>query len=187
MTNVILFRAQPFHNGHLHMIKKAYEDSVRNNNRLFIFIGSADKNGTIRNPLPIEFRLDLIKNSLKDEFKDNYVFNPNTNIIPIDDLSDEANNTYTWGIYLYNKIKEYTKDEYITFYYSDKPEIVLSWFDAELREYISFRFLNRVKGLSATEIRSAIKLDLDEFIKLETPKYVYENKEKIKEYLLAAK
>lgn len=31
MTGVILFRAQPFHLGHLHMVNKAYEDCVANN------------------------------------------------------------------------------------------------------------------------------------------------------------
>ena len=28
MTGVILFRAQPFHNGHMNMIKKALEDII---------------------------------------------------------------------------------------------------------------------------------------------------------------
>jgi nicotinamide mononucleotide adenylyltransferase len=28
MTGVILFRAQPFHNGHLNMINKAFDDYI---------------------------------------------------------------------------------------------------------------------------------------------------------------
>lgn len=183
MTNVILFRAQPFHNGHLHMIKKAFEDSKRDNNRLYVFIGSADKSGTKRNPLPIDLRLDLIKNSLKDEIKDNYVFNPNTNIIPLNDLSDEANNTPNWGNYLYIQIKEIIRDEYLNFYYSDRPEIMLSWFDDHLREHISFKFLSRHNGVTATSVRSHILGDLDTLLHLEVPQYVYDNRKIIKKYL----
>lgn len=68
MTGVILFRAQPFHNGHLNMIKKAVEDTLSNNGDLYIFVGSADKSGTLRNPLPIDFRLMLIQGSLHEAF-----------------------------------------------------------------------------------------------------------------------
>ena len=61
MTGVILFRAQPFHNGHMYMVQKAYNDCRKTNCDLYIFIGSADKYGTKRNPLPIELR-EHIKN-----------------------------------------------------------------------------------------------------------------------------
>ena len=47
MVGVILFRAQPFHNGHLYMIKKAYEDCRQNQSDLYVFVGSADKSDTI--------------------------------------------------------------------------------------------------------------------------------------------
>ena len=183
MTNIILFRAQPFHNGHLNMIKKAFEDSKRDNNRLYVFVGSADKSGTKRNPLPVDVRLDLIKNSLKDEIKDNFVFNPNTNVIPLNDLSDEANNTHYWGYYLFDKIKEVVKDEYWTMYYSDRPDIMLSWFDDNLREHISFKFLPRHCAINATSVRSHILNDVDILLQIEVPKYVYNNKQMIKEYL----
>lgn len=43
MTGVILFRAQPFHKGHLNMVQKAFEDSRTNGAELYIFVGSADK------------------------------------------------------------------------------------------------------------------------------------------------
>ena len=60
MTGVILFRAQPFHNGHLAQIYKAYADMRDINSDLYIIVGSADKYGTKRNPFPIGVRLDLI-------------------------------------------------------------------------------------------------------------------------------
>lgn len=185
MTNIILFRAQPFHSGHLHMIKKALEDSKRDNNRLYVFVGSADKVGTKRNPLSIDLRLDLIKGSLKDEIKDNYLFNPNTNIIPLRDLSDEANNSVSWGEYLYDEIKKVVKDDYITFYYSDKPEIILSWFAGTLRERISFKFIPRYDDYSATNVRDLIAAGFD--LKGTVPNYVYEHIDIIKKYISEAK
>ena len=48
MVGVILFRAQPFHRGHLNMVQKAYDDCVANHCDLYIFVGSADKSGTRR-------------------------------------------------------------------------------------------------------------------------------------------
>ena len=68
MTGVILFRAQPFHNGHLNMIQKAFQDCQKTNSDLYIFVGSADKSGTKRNPLPIEYRLMLIEGALHEEY-----------------------------------------------------------------------------------------------------------------------
>lgn len=187
MTNVILFRAQPFHNGHLHMIKRALMDAKREGNKLFVFVGSADKSGTKRNPLPIDLRLDLIKGSLKDEIETSFAFNPETNIIPLDDLSDEANNSTSWGTYLYDKITEIVKDEFLTFYYSDKPEIILSWFDDYHRDFISFKFIARYKGVTATMVREYIVEDPEDLLWLKVPKYIYNNREIIKKYLMEAK
>lgn len=188
MTNIILFRAQPFHNGHLHMIKKALIDSKREGNKLFIFVGSADKFGTKRNPLPINLRLDLIKGSLKDEIETSFAFNPETNIIPLDDLSDEANNSTSWGTYLYDKITKIVKDEYLTFYYSDKPEIILSWFDDCHKNFISFKFLPRCRNITATNVREWIIKSSDGSACFNlVPKYVYNNQAIIKKYLMEAK
>ena len=66
MVGCILFRGQPFHNGHMNMIKKAYEDCQKCGCDLYIFVGSADKVGTVRNPLPIEFRTMLIEGALHE-------------------------------------------------------------------------------------------------------------------------
>lgn len=187
MTNIILFRAQPFHNGHLYMIKKALADAKREGNRLFVFVGSADKSGTKRNPLPIDLRLDLIKGSLKDEIETSFAFNPETNIIPLNDLSDEANNSVSWGTYLYDKITKIVKDEYLTFYYSDKPEIILSWFSDYHKNFISFKFITRYEGVTATMVRKYIMEDPDELLWIGIPKYIYNNRSVIKNYLKEAK
>ena len=48
MVGVILFRAQPFHKGHLANIRKALHDAIINDTTVHIFIGSADKEYTKR-------------------------------------------------------------------------------------------------------------------------------------------
>ena len=51
-TGVILARLQPIHNGHLELIEQACDEC----DRVFVFIGSADKFNK-RNPLPINLRM----------------------------------------------------------------------------------------------------------------------------------
>ena len=71
MTRVVLFRAQPFHNGHMYMINTALLDAMKYGDRVLVLVGSADKAGTPRNPIPIGVRLDLIYNSLVRAYDEN--------------------------------------------------------------------------------------------------------------------
>ena len=155
MTGVILFRAQPFHNGHLSMIKKAFQDCQTTQSDLYIFVGSADKSGTVRNPLPIDFRLMLINGTLHDVFTADEL--KKIHVIPLDDMTDEADNSYHWGRYLFMKMLHYTKDMDMTIYYSDNPHIMLDWFDADDRWCLRFKFLDRFENISATEVRKLIE------------------------------
>ena len=155
MTGVILFRAQPFHNGQLSMIKKAFQDCQTKQSDLYIFVGSADKSGTVRNPLPIDFRLMLINGTLHDVFDADEL--KKIHVIPLNDMTDEADNSYHWGRYLFMKMLHYTKDMDMTIYYSDNPRIMLDWFDADDRWCLRFKFLDRFENISATEVRKLIE------------------------------
>lgn len=186
MTGVILFRAQPFHNGHLSMIKKALEDTEKYNGDLHIFVGSADKYGTKRNPLPIDFRMMLISGSLHEILDSKELMR--IHIHPLNDLSDEADNSYAWGRYLFMKMLAYTHDPDMTIYYSDNPQIMLSWFDADDRWCLRFKFLDRFENISATLVRSVL---LDEVYKeglLHTlvPNFVFMHRNEIVKYLKEA-
>ena len=188
MTGIILFRAQPFHNGHLAQIKRAYEDTQKLDGELYVIVGSADKSGTKRNPIPIDVRLDLINTTLEEEFS--YKQRQYIHVVPLNDLSDEANNTHSWGNYLYNKMCEYTGDTDFVFYYSDKPEIALSWFDSTTISHIYFRFLPRVENICATTVRiSLARLDRLDRITLERdlPPYVYNKIDELHEYIVNAR
>ena len=189
MTGIILFRAQPFHNGHLAQIKRAYEDLTANGgSQLYIFVGSADKFGTKRNPLPIDLRLDLIKGSLNEYYGERWFsWEKYIHIVPLNDLSDEANNTHSWGYYLLNQIKSVVNDDKYIFYYSDRPEIALSWFNEELCKYIYFSFLPRVNNLNATHVRDLIEYEWYDDLRSCVPPYVCGKAKELHEYIINAK
>lgn len=189
MTGIILFRAQPFHIGHLAQIGRAYEDLIANGGtQLYIFVGSADKFGTKRNPLPIDLRLDLIKGSLDEVYCTRWFnWEKYIHIVPLNDLSDEANNTHSWGYYLLNQINSVVNDDKYIFYYSDRPEIALSWFNEELCKYIYFSFLPRVKNLNATYVRELIKNEQYDDLRSYVPPYVFGKAKEIHDYIVNAK
>ena len=185
MTGVILFRAQPFHNGHLNMINKAFDDCVVGcDSDLYVFVGSADKSGTKRNPLPINVRLDLIKGSLHEHFSTESL--KRIHVIPLDDLTDESDNSYNWGRYLFIKMFNETHDSDMTIYYSDDPRIMLGWFDAEDRWLLRFKFLDRYEGISATKVRNAFLEDDKKEVERLVPNYVFINYYDVRAYILAA-
>lgn len=185
MTGVILFRAQPLHNGHMSMIQKAYRDCARTNSDLHIFIGSADKSGTKRNPLPIELRERMVSCSIYEAFESeelSHIF-----VHTLSDLTDETDNSYNWGRYLFIKMLKETQDPDMTIYYSDDPAIMLGWFDEDDRWLLRFKFLDRVGGLSATKVRDIILNGTREEAEKVLPNYVYRAYyDEIKKYLLKA-
>lgn len=183
MVGVILFRAQPFHKGHLNMVRKAFCDCRENNCDLHIFVGSADKSGTRRNPLPIDFRLMLLEGALHEDFAIEEL--KHIHIYPLDDMTDESDNSHGWGRYLYIKMFSKTKDSDMTIYYSDDPRIMLGWFAQDERWLLRFKFLDRYEGISATKVRSAFK-DVDNrdtLLELMLPPFVFNYREEIAEYL----
>ena len=182
MTGVILFRAQPFHNGHLNMIQKAFQDCQKTNSDLYIFVGSADKSGTKRNPLPIEYRLMLVEGALHEEYSMQDL--AHIHVVPLDDMTDEADNSHDWDRYLFMKMLFHTKDADMTIYYSDRPEIMLSWFDSQDRWCLRFKFLDRYKNISATIVRKMILegYPVDRYV----PDFVNMHIDEIKKYLEGA-
>lgn len=179
MVGVILFRAQPFHLGHLHMIEKGFNDCRTNDSDLYIFVGSADKGGTKRNPLPIDFRLMLIEGALHEKFSIDDL--KHIHIFPLDDLTDEADNSHNWGRYLYMQMFSKTKDPDMTIYYSDNPQIMLSWFDYNERWCLRFKFLDRYQNISATIVRKNINSDV--ISKGLLPNFVYMHRDEIIKYI----
>ena len=186
MVGVILFRAQPFHHGHLNMVQKAFVDCEANDCDLYIFVGSADKSGTKRNPLPIDFRLMLLEGALHENFSTEQM--KRIHIFPLDDMTDESDNSHGWGRYLYIKMFSKTKDSDMTIYYSDDPRIMLGWFAQDERWLLRFKFLDRFKGISATLVRKTfMEQDNEMFLATLVPAFVFNYREEIREFLAKAK
>jgi len=196
-TGVILARLQPIHNGHLALIEKAVDE----NDEVYVFIGSADKFNQ-RNPLPISLRIQLAKEAINEKFDkelkhygldDEYEVINNKDkihIVPLDDLTDESDNSHDWGFYLYSKIVTECKNPCFTIYYSDGFEIITTWFPSFiLRNNVSLCLLARnatVEGISATKIRQMIEEDSQD-LSIYVPKCVVDNRETIKRHIELSK
>lgn len=195
-TGVILARLQPIHNGHLALIEKA----IQENDEVYVFIGSADKFNQ-RNPLPISLRLQLTNEAIKEAFppKIHQMCDDETElvggynkvkVIPLDDLTDESDNSHDWGFYLYSKIVTECKNPCFTIYYSDGFEIITTWFPSFiLRNNVSLCLLARnatVSGISATKVRKLIEEE-SEYLKDYVPNCVYKNRDTIKKHIELSK
>jgi cytidyltransferase-like protein len=192
-TGVILARLQPIHKGHLALIRKAVEE----NDEVYVFIGSADKFNQ-RNPLPISLRLQLTQEAIDFEFGDPYTnsngetkrIKDKIHIVPLDDLTDESDNSHDWGFYLYSKIVTECKNPCFTIYYSDGFEIITTWFPPFiLRNNVSLCLLARgaiVDGISATTVRKLIEEDSDA-LEVYVPKCVCDRRETIKRHIELSK
>mgnify|MGYP003967728535 CR=1 FL=1 len=141
-------RFQPFHNGHLAVIKKILEkhDSV------IIVIGSSQEHDTAVNPFSAEERRKMIELALTVECIENY------QIVDVPDINDNAR----WVGYVSDKIiassddlessnpfdivycgAELTRDLF------EKEDYKVEWID------------ERIGGISASEIRLRISKDMD--------------------------
>ena len=115
-VGVIIARLQPIHKGHLELIRQALAE----NESVLLLIGSADKLNK-RNPIPINMRLEMAIEAIHEAFgadEANRVI-----VSPLDDLTDESDNSHDWGFYLYSKIVGITRSPEFTIYYSDGFEI----------------------------------------------------------------
>jgi hypothetical protein len=182
MTGIILFRAQPFHYGHLAQIKRAFSELRKMDMDLCIIVGSADKFNTKRNPIPIDIRMDLINGVLEEEFS--FKQRQHIKVGSLVDLSDEANNTYSWGNYLYNAMCQFSGDTEFIFYYSDKPEIALSWFNNRVRNHICFKFLSRIDNINATYVRECLINNDTEELEKALPPYVFEKRNILRDLII---
>ena len=176
---VILARFQPIHNGHLALIRKAFEE----NDEVHIFIGSADKFNE-RNPIPVNIRRELVIKAI------NEANIKNCQIHLLDDLTDEKDNSHDWGFYLYSKVVTEIQQSNFTIYYSDGFEIITSWFPGFLlRNNVSLSLLARNAtelGICATEVRNMISKDAD-ILKECVPTCVYEQRNTIKNLIEISK
>ena len=172
---VILMRAQPMHLGHLDVIKKASAE----NEKVLVFVGSANKSGTQRNPLDINDRLYFVRNVVEAEELSNVV------VSPLNDWSKEDAYSLAkeWGRFFYYNAVNILGSKIFTFYYNDNAEIAKNWFDDDLKERVSIVNGPKERDISATRVREAILNNESDFLKTVVPRIVWENLEYIKRSL----
>ena len=108
-------------------------------------------------------------------------------VVPLDDLTDESDNSHDWGFYLYSKIVAQTNQANFTIYYSDGFEIITTWFPGFiLRNNVSLALLARgatEDGISATQVREMIMQGNYDALSKVVPNSVYENRKTIKKHI----
>ena len=90
-TGVLVGRFQHIHIGH----EKLINIGLSLCDKLLVFVGSADKIGTIRNPYEVEYRIELISRLYKKEIDEGRLI-----IKPINDLTNENDLTPCLGKYV---------------------------------------------------------------------------------------
>ena len=180
---VFIARFQPLHKAHMFVIEKALKEC----DKLVIMLGSSNKQDMPRNPFNFRLRKELLSECLGNSLDMTRI-----QIYQLPDWSTENElvDDAVWGHYLYYNIVSRINQKNFTLYYSDKPDIVKNWFDDEVKDYISFCFLDRKKvfeGLSSTKIRQAI-LDFTpeakKYLYKFLPEAVFERIEELREILI---
>ena len=176
-VGIFLSRMQPIHNAHLWLI----ENALKENDKVLIMIGSANKKGTDRNPLDITIRRKIVEEALIEKFGKNY--EEKIKIMELPDWSTEKNTTDTeWGRLVYYNVVSNMDVKKFSYYCSEEPKLIKGWFDEYLKERINFRFFSRdnhFNGLSATKIREALLNNDEEYLVNNLPYEVYSLKEEL--------
>lgn len=152
---IFLTRAQPFHKGHIDVVKEI----LRTHKKALIFIGSANKSGTKRNPLSISIRRSIASKSLYNSL--DYKDLARVTLCTLNDWSMEDYDPAVkeWGRFLYYNIVNQIGSKNFDIYYNDDISIIDNWFEPYIRERIQIIQLDRsaiADGVSSTKLREAI-------------------------------
>lgn len=153
-------RFQPFHNGHLYMVKEAMKQCEF----LIIAIGSAQESRTEKNPFSIYERYKYIRSALS--YDSSCMYNLDYTIIGINDRADRADNS-SWGEYL---IKEVWRQTHFLpeVCFTGQEQIRQHWFDTVDIDEVAIE--RNIIPVSATRVREAIKNNDEELFNSLVPK-----------------
>lgn len=173
-------RFQPPHSGH----KLLIEIAAKHCDTVLILIGSAQESGTLRNPFSLETRIKMLKAMCRGILDSNII------IEGIDDLKNEYNDSYSWGDYLIQKIKEITGRFPDCTIYGDDSAVGItkrtSWYRDEDSERMEHYIIPRDDSLpSATLTRGILFLGDRESWKDSVDVSIVEMFEELREILLS--
>ena len=159
-------RFQPLHKGHIYMIQKALD--VAEN--VVVYIGSADKSGTPKNPFTYYARRSMILAAL-GTYAGNLAGGNDKGSLMVAALEDRAtiSDDTSWGKYYLDRVKK-DFDRYPDLLVSGSENIRSSWFTPEMLSGIDILSISRrgisknISNISATAVREALlKDDVDTF------------------------
>lgn len=93
-NGLVIGRFDPIHTGHVKLI----HESLIRCERTLVLVGSAQESGTLRNPLNIKTRINLIRQSFPGYSEQALL------IKGINDLKNELNNDFSWGDFVKSEV-----------------------------------------------------------------------------------
>ena len=179
-AGAFLTRIQPLHNGHLGMIDKALSE----NDKVVILIGSTNKCGTLRNPLEIGLRRQILFEALDERYKKEDRERLIVKELPDWSMENDLPSNPEWGRYLYYNIVSALEQQHFAMYFSDDRAIIEDWLrDESIKHRIELKIFDREKmfnAVSSTKIRQAFLSGDKEYICKSTPNAVYRRFDEIK-------
>jgi nicotinamide-nucleotide adenylyltransferase len=136
-TALFIGRFQPFHLGHLHVIKEALKEADN------VIIGIAYNNNADKkeNPFSVEEREEMINMTLHNNDISNF------EVVDIEDCDDDEK----WIQNVESKLK------FDVVYMSDKNTFGEKWVERCLKDKYTIRKIKTFKGIDATIIREKIR------------------------------
>lgn len=169
---LVLGRFQTLTTGHELILRRA----LRLCDRVVVYIGSADKSGTERNPFSYELRKSLIESAFEWE-----AFSKRIDVLPLDDLG--AGDNPIWGEYVLSSFKRdcgRLPDLYVTGCERERP----SWFTNGMApDMDELRICRSTDAVSATKCRELMRAGERDRWEALTPKATWSRFDEMKSIL----
>lgn len=137
-TALFLGRFQPFHLGHLHVIREALKEA----DEIIIGVASNGNASKEENPFSVQERIEMIDLALPANEISSYT------VFPVPDHEDDSK----WAEQLETLLPKFD-----VVYMSDKNTFGEKWVERCLKEKYTIRKIKSLTGIDATTIREKIK------------------------------
>ncbi len=166
--------------GHEHLgHKQLFDFALDMSKRLYIIVGSAQERDTLRNPYPVETRIDVIKETYPGVSSDRLI------IGGINDMTNEYDVNTEWGKYLKKHI-ENKVGKFANLMVYGNDEFRSRWFSEEDMLHTSDFVLPRSRvPISGTQIRGMLLLDDRQKWQEWTPEMIHSMYPRLREELMS--